>query len=53
VDGYDSDNLIEIIMDALMKGGGLIREDVAKKLCFGANGASNFLGGKKNSYKVN
>jgi hypothetical protein len=38
VDGYGSNNLTEIIMVALMKGGGLIREDVAKKKCFGAYG---------------
>jgi hypothetical protein len=33
-------------MARLMKGGGLIREDVAKKICFGANGASIFPRGK-------
>ncbi len=46
VDGYDSNNLSEIIMVPLMKGGGLIKEDVAKKKCFGADGPSIFLGGK-------
>ncbi len=46
MDGYDSNNLTEIIMATLMKGGGLIREDVAKKLCFGANGAFIVQGGK-------
>lgn len=46
MDGLGSNNLIEITMVALMKCGGLIREEVANKLlCFGANGASVFQGG--------
>ncbi len=46
MDGYDFNNLTTIIMVPLMKGGGLIKEDVAKKKCFGADGPSIFLGGK-------
>ncbi len=46
MDGSSSTNLIEVIMVALLKGGGLIKEDVAKKLCFGADVASIFQGGK-------
>jgi hypothetical protein len=46
VDGSSSNNLIEVIMAALMKGGGLTKEDVAKNLCFCADGAFGFQGGK-------
>jgi hypothetical protein len=43
VDGFGSNNLIKVIMVALMKGGRLTRGDVAKYLlCFGAYGASIF-----------
>jgi len=43
VDGFGSNNLITIIMVALMKSGRLTRGDVVKDLlCFGANGASIF-----------
>jgi hypothetical protein len=33
---------IKVIMVTLLKGGGLIREDVAKKLCFGVDVAYIF-----------
>jgi hypothetical protein len=43
MDGSGSNTLIEIIIVALMKYGGLTREDMSKKLlCFGANGAFIF-----------
>ncbi len=52
MDGLSDNNLIEVIMVALMKCGGLTREKVAKKLlCFGANGASIFQGGNTNVTK--
>jgi hypothetical protein len=46
MDGSGSNNLIEVIMVALLKGGGLTKEDVAKKLCFGVDVASIIQGGK-------
>jgi len=47
VDGSGS-NLTKSIMVALMKCGGLTREDVAKRLlCFGGDGASIFHKGHK------
>ncbi len=46
MDGYGYNNLIKIIMATLMKGGGWIREDVTKTLCFGVDGASIFSRGK-------
>jgi hypothetical protein len=42
MDGLSFNNFIEVIMVALLKGGGLIREDVTKKLCFGVDVASIF-----------
>ncbi len=48
MDGLGNNNLTEVIIVALMKCGGLTREDVSKKmLCFGANGAFIFKGGKQ------
>ncbi len=45
--GSRSLNLTKSVMVALMKCGGLTREDVAKRLlCFGANGASIFSQGE-------
>ncbi len=39
IDGSSSNNLIEVIMAALLKGGGLTKEDLSKKLlCFGTVG---------------
>jgi hypothetical protein len=46
VDGLGNNNLIEVIMVALMKCGRLTREEVAKKLlCFGVDGVFGFAGG--------
>jgi hypothetical protein len=46
VDGSSSNNLIEMIMNALLKGGGLIRKDLSKKLLrFGINDVNVFQGG--------
>jgi hypothetical protein len=44
MDGPDFNNLTEVIMVTLMKGEGLIKEDVTKKLCFGVDGAFVFKG---------
>jgi hypothetical protein len=47
VDGLGSHNLTEVIMNALLKGGGLTKEKLAKKLfCFGKDGINVFQGGK-------
>jgi hypothetical protein len=47
VDGFGSNNPIEIIMNVLLKDGGLSRQDFSKKiLCFGAYGMNVFQGGK-------
>ncbi len=46
MDGYGFNNLTEIIMSTLMKGGALIKEDVTKKLCFGVDGPFVFKGVK-------
>jgi hypothetical protein len=47
MDGSNFNNLIEVIMVALLKGGELTRGDVTKKLlCFGANVVSIFQQGK-------
>jgi hypothetical protein len=46
VDGFGSNNLIEVIMATMMKGGLLTREDVAKNLCFHVDGVFFFQGGK-------
>jgi hypothetical protein len=44
MDGSGFNNLTEVIMATLMKGGGLIKEDVTKNLCFGVDGAFVFRG---------
>jgi hypothetical protein len=44
MDGPGFNNLTEVIMVTLMKGEGLIKEDVTKKLCFGVDGAFVFRG---------
>jgi hypothetical protein len=45
MDGPGFNNLTEVIMMVtLMKGEGLIKEDVTKKLCFGVDGAFVFKG---------
>jgi hypothetical protein len=45
MDGPDFNNLTEVIMMVtLMKGEGLIKEDVTKKLCFGVDEAFVFRG---------
>jgi plasmid maintenance system antidote protein VapI len=46
MDWSNFNNPTEVIMVALMKSGGLTKEDVAKKLCFSANEVFFFLGGK-------
>jgi hypothetical protein len=46
MDWFNSNNPIEVIMVALMKSGGLIKNDIVKKLCFSANETFGFLGGK-------
>jgi hypothetical protein len=47
IDGSGSKNLTEVIMAALLKGGGLTKEDLSKKLlCFETNGVNVFQGGK-------
>jgi hypothetical protein len=47
VDGSSSNKLIEMIMNALLKGGGLTRKDLSKKvLCFEVNDVNVFQGGK-------
>jgi hypothetical protein len=43
VDGSSSNNLIKVIMNFMMKGGGLSREELFKKLlCFGVDGVNVF-----------
>ncbi len=43
VDGSSFNNLAEMIMNFMMKGGGLSKEELFKKLlCFGANGMNVF-----------
>jgi len=47
IDGSSSNNLIEMVMNALLKGGGSTRKDLSKKLlCFGINDVNVFQGGK-------
>jgi hypothetical protein len=47
VDGSSFNNLSEVIMNALLKGEGLTKEKLAKKLfCFGEDGVNVFQGGK-------
>jgi hypothetical protein len=47
VDGLGSNNLNEVIMNFIMKGERLSKEEMSKKLlCFGANGMNMFKGGK-------
>jgi len=47
VDGYGFNNLIEVIMARLMKGGELIREDVAKNYVLVQMGLLFFRGVKQ------
>jgi hypothetical protein len=43
VDGSGSNNCNEVIMNSMMKGGGLSKEEMSKNLlCFGANGVNMF-----------
>jgi hypothetical protein len=51
MDWFGFNNLTEIIMATLMKGGGLIKEDVTKKLCFGVDGAFVSRGVKHESQR--
>ncbi len=44
MDGSGFNNLTEVIMATLMKGEGLIKEDVTKKVCFDVDGAFVFRG---------
>ncbi len=47
VDGSSFNNLIKVIMNALLKGKRLTKENLAKKLfCFGKHGVNVFQGGK-------
>ncbi len=49
VDGFGSNNLIEIIMNVLLKDGGLSMQDFSKNiLCFGAYDMNVFQGGNRN-----
>jgi hypothetical protein len=42
-DGLGSNNLIEVIMNFMMKGGGLNKEELSKKLlCFGVDQVNVF-----------
>ncbi len=51
VDVLGSNNFIELIMNAIMKGGGLTKEDLSKFLCFGVNKMNVFQHGKTNVTK--
>jgi hypothetical protein len=47
VEGSKSDNLTKVIKKALMIGGGVVRDKIAKKLiCFGVNGVNVFQGAR-------
>jgi hypothetical protein len=47
IDGSSFNNLTEVVMVTLLKGEGLMEENMSKKfLCFGANGVNVFEGGK-------
>jgi hypothetical protein len=47
VDGSSFNNLTEVIMNVLLKGGALMKEELAKKLfCFGNNEVNMFQGEK-------
>jgi hypothetical protein len=47
INGSGSNNLTKVIMATLLKGGGLTKEDLSKKLlCFGTDGVNVFQGGK-------
>jgi hypothetical protein len=47
VDGLGSNDLTEVIMNYMMKGGALSREKLSKKLlCFGVDGVNVFDGSK-------
>jgi len=48
VDGSNLENFIKVIMNAYLKNGGLIKEDLFKKLlCLDANGVNVFKGKTK------
>jgi len=51
VDVLGSNNFIELIINAMMKGGGLTKEDLSKFLCFGVNKMNVFQHGKTNVTK--
>ncbi len=52
VDVLGSNNFIELIMNEVIKGGGLTREDLSKKfLCFGIDEVNVFQHGKTNVIK--
>ncbi len=52
VDVLGSNNFIELIMNAMMKGGGLTKEDLSKKfLCFEIDEMNVFQHGKTNVTK--
>ncbi len=52
VEGSGSDNLTKVIMEALMIGGGVPKDQIAQKLiCFGANGVNVFQGTKSDVTK--
>jgi hypothetical protein len=54
IEGSRRDNLIKVIMEALMIGGGLPRDQIAQKLiCFGANGVNVFHGTNNGVIKQN
>jgi len=47
VDGFRTNNPTEIIMNVLLKDGGLSKQDFSqKKICFGTYGMDVFQGGK-------
>ncbi len=47
IDGSCFNNLTKVIMVTLLKGGGLMKENLSKKfLCFGIDGVNVFQGGK-------
>ncbi len=47
LEGLSSDNLTKVIMEALIIGGGLPRDQIAQKLiCFGVDGVNVFQGTK-------
>jgi hypothetical protein len=53
INGLGSNNLTEVIMNALLKGGGLMKEKLATKFfCFGKDGLNVFQGGKHESQNI-